>query len=320
MMSLRSLWRNGNEPAQPTRRTEPRAIDSDPLRACLQLRRFGRIAASPQSWADSPGFSEALDEALAAIDDLYALVPEGFVSLARGVNDTPGGPEVDLDTRPFLLARHPVTNQDFQGFVDSGGYEDLDYWPEDIWPHLISFKDLTDHPAPRYWRKGSHQAGTGRQPVVGVSYYEASAYALWAGFRLPTEAEWQMAASWRIRSAAHGMRSYPWGQAFDQKRCNLWSSGLHRIVDVDDLVEGIAPNGVLQLIGNVWEWNSSDLDLLDELGGAILGDMLMKGVRGGAYDTYFTAQATSHFRSGLPCLSRTHNTGFRLAMDVATGA
>jgi iron(II)-dependent oxidoreductase len=320
MMSLRSLWRNGNGSVETPSRSQPRVIDSDPLRACLQLRRFGRIAAFPQHWGDAPGFSEALEEALSAIDDLFALVPEGFVSLAQGVNDAPGGPEIDLETRPYLLARVPVTNQEYQGFVDSGGYEDLEYWPEDIWPHLISFKDLTDHPAPRYWRGANMQEGTARQPVVGISYYEASAYAQWAGFRLPTEGEWQMAASWRIRSAAHGMRSYPWGQAFDQKRCNLWSSALHRIVDVDEFAAGVAPNGVLQLIGNVWEWTSSDLDLLDELGNPILGDMLMKGVRGGAFDTYFTAQATSHFRSGLPCLSRTHNTGFRLAMDVAAGA
>jgi iron(II)-dependent oxidoreductase len=319
MMSLRSLWRSGGEVGAP-RRPEPIAVETDPLRACAQLERWGTVAGDPELWRDHPEFDAVYHKALAAIDEAFALVPEGFVSLVRTTNDAPGAPEIDVDTAPFLIARHCVTNDQYQKFVDAGGYEILELWPEEIWPHLIGFKDQTDSPAPRYWRHGRYEAGLALHPVVGLSWYEATAYARWAGFRLPTEAEWQMAASWRIRSAAHGLRAYPWGHSFDQKRCNLWNSGIHHTVEVGSYSEGAAPNGVLQLIGNVWEWTSSDLDLTDESGRPIVGDMLMKGVRGGAFDTYFTAQATSQFRSGLPCLARTQNTGFRLAMDVAAGA
>jgi len=70
----------------------------------------------------------------------------------------------------------------------------------------------------------------------------------------------------------------------------------------------------------VWEWTSTNLVVTDDSGREVCGDMLLKGVRGGAFDTYFSAQATSDFRTGLSCLARTKNTGLRLAADVPAGA
>jgi iron(II)-dependent oxidoreductase len=184
---------------------------------------------------------------------------------------------------------------------------------------LIDFKDATGQPGPRFWRDSRHDRRLADHPVVGICWYEAAAYARWAGCRLPTEAEWQMAASWRIRSSAHVLRRYPWGDALDTSRCNIWASGIHRTVPVNAYPHGAAPNGVCQLIGNVWEWTACDLELKDEEGNAIVGDMVFKSIRGGAYDTYFAAQATSCFRTGLASLARPHNVGVRLAMDVASG-
>jgi iron(II)-dependent oxidoreductase len=224
-----------------------------------------------------------------------------------------------MDVEPFLMARHPITHAQFQKFVDYGAYEELDLWPKDIWPHLIDFKDLTGQPGPRFWRRGRHDRRLADHPVVGVCYYEAMAYAAWAGYRLPTEAEWQMAASWRIRSEAHVLRRYPWGDALDTTRCNIWSSGIRSTVPVSTYETGAAPNGVLQLCGNVWEWTNSEFDVTDRNGRPIIGDMLMKSVRGGAFDTYFASQATSFFRTGLAALARVHNTGFRCAMNVDDG-
>ena len=291
-------------------------LDEDPLRQYLQCERFGLIAVSRDRWRSQAGAEAVVRQALDAIDEAFAVVPEGFVSLPGTMNDVPGCPETDVETEPFLLARYPVTNEQFQKFVDAGGYSDLELWPKDIWPHLIDFKDLTECPGPRFWRDGRYDKPLVDHPVVGICYYEAAAYARWAGYRLPTEAEWQMAASWRIRSAAHVLRRYPWGDSLDTRRCNIWASNANRTVPVTDYPEGVAPNGVQQLVGNVWEWTGSDFEITDDENHPIIGDMLMKSIRGGAFDTYFPVQATSTFRTGSPSVSRTHNVSFRCAMDV----
>ena len=294
-------------------------LSGDPVAQALQTRRFGQILLGRQEWADHPNFKKSLDAATHAIDESFALVPEGFVSIAMSIFDQPGGPEQDCETEPFLLARHSVTNAEYQFFVDAGGYADLDLWPEEIWPHLIDFKDRGGTPGPRFWQDGRHHRELADHPVVGISFYEAEAYAKWAGYRLPTEVEWQMAASWRIRSDAHVHRRYPWGDALDLKCCNIWASGHRGTLPVNACPGGAAPNGVLQLIGNTWEWTDADFEAVDREGRPVVGETLLKSVRGGAYDTYFPWQAVSAFRSGLRCVARAHNVGFRCAMDLPRG-
>ena len=94
------------------------------------------------------------------------------------------------------------------------------------------------------------------------------------------------------------------------------TSGLGETVPVDAFESGAAPNNVLQLIGNVWEWTNSDFEVSDDEGRRVFGEMAMKSIRGGAFDTYFELQATSNFRTGQASLGRTHNTGFRCAADL----
>ncbi len=298
------------EPAETVR------LEADPLHRCLQLGRYGHVAAHPQQFQKHKDLPLALETALECIDGRFALVPDGYVSLPQTLNDTPGCPEIDVEVPAFLLGRHTVTNADFQMFVDDSAYEQLDLWPQDIWPHLIDFKDQTEQSGPRFWRKGRHDRRLADHPVVGVCYYEAAAYCAWGGYRLPSEAEWQMAASWHLRSAANVLRRYPWGDAMDKTRCNIWATGLAKTAPVDAFDSGAAPNGVLQLVGNVWEWTGSDFVVSDDEGREVIGEMLMKCIRGGAFDTYFPAQATSMFRTGASCLSRTHNMGFRCALDT----
>jgi iron(II)-dependent oxidoreductase len=299
--------------ASPTGAAPP---SGDPLAQALHWGRFGVVATQPQRWGKNPGFAAARNTALAAIDDIFALVPEGFASVAMVVNGEQSTEENDTETGAFLLARCAVTNADFQRFVDSGGYEEFENWPESVAPHIVSFKDRTGKPGPRLWRDGRHDGRLSDHPVIGVSQFEADAYARWAGYRLPTEAEWQMAASWRIRSEANVIRRYPWGDALDLECCNIWHSGHATTLPAHACPAGAAPNGVLQLVGNVWEWTASDFVGKDAEGRAIVGDMLMKAIRGGAFDTYFPWQATSLFRSGAPCLTRALNIGFRCAMDL----
>src|SRR5262249_11239747 len=133
----------------------------------------------------------------------------------------------------LYLDRYPVTNGEFQQFVDSGGYEKLEYWDEEALPALLDFVDQTGQPGPRYWSDGCYPMGEERRPVVGISWYEASAYARWVGKRLPTDAEWTKAGAWPVESAPGriAQRRYPWGESFDIRRANLWGSSRKGTVD-----------------------------------------------------------------------------------------
>ncbi|MCH7631931.1 MAG: formylglycine-generating enzyme family protein [Planctomycetes bacterium] len=245
-----------------------------------------------------------------------ALVPAGNVSLPPSISTESTQPDEESSVAPFLLDVHCVTNTRFQKFVDAGGYDALEFWPEEIWPHLIELKDLTEQPGPRFWRQGRCDVRLTEHPVIGISWFEAQAYALWIGQRLPTEAEWQMAASWHLNSSTDMMRRFPWGDAMDRNRCNVWSSRIAATVPVTEYPNGAAPNHVLQLVGNVWEWTDTEYNTSDENGRPIVGEMPMHVIRGGAFDTYFELQATSQFRTGQIALARTHNTGIRCAMDL----
>ncbi len=97
------------------------------------------------------------------------------------------------------LDRFVVTNRQFQIFVNAGGYDQMALWDAAIWPAVVDFIDATGHPGPRYWQHGRFPPGKADHPVVGVSWYEAAAYARWVGKRLPTDAEWLKAGCWPVQ-------------------------------------------------------------------------------------------------------------------------
>jgi gamma-glutamyl hercynylcysteine S-oxide synthase len=267
--------------------------------------------------------------AVRQLDEAMGLVPAGRVLLGplAEQSSTSGG-AVDADPKSsdrFLhrvaalyLDRHPVTNEQFQQFVDAGGYEKLEYWDEEALPALLDFVDQTGRPGPRFWIEGRHRTNEERRPVVGVSWYEATAYGRWVGKRLPTDTEWTKAGAWPVESAPGriAQRRYPWGESFDIRRANLWGSQRKEPVDVDEYSDGASVGGIHQLVGNVWEWTSSALAVTAEATFHI--PETYKSVRGGAYDTYFENHATCHYQSGEHPLARRQNIGFRLALPMAT--
>lgn len=272
---------------------------------------------------------EHITRAVRHLDEAMALVPAGRVllgPLAEQASSSSGA----FDANPAMLERfmhrvealyldrYPVTNVDFQKFVDAGGYEKLEYWDEEALPALLDFVDQTGLPGPRYWIEGRYVGGEERRPVVGVSWYEAAAYGRWAGKRLPTDAEWTKAGAWPVESAPGriAQRRYPWGESFDIRRANLWGSQKNRPVDVDEFSDGESVGGVHQLVGNVWEWTGSSL--LASVEQSLHVPEPFKSVRGGAFDTYFENQATCHYQSGEHPLARRHNIGFRLTLPMAT--
>lgn len=266
--------------------------------------------------------------AVRQLDEAMALVPAGRVllgQLAEQSNSACGAADVDpklvsrqlVDVATVYLDRYAVSNDQFQQFVDAGGYERLELWHEEALPALLDFVDQTGAPGPRYWCDGQYPFGEQQLPVVGVSWYEACAYARWVGKQLPTDAEWTKAGAWPVESAPGriAQRRYPWGESFDSRRANLYGAGNHKPTPVEDFPGGMSVGGIHQLIGNVWEWTATSLV---ELGDSSLhvSESVMS-IRGGAFDTYFENQATCHYQSGEHPLSRRPNIGFRLALPMS---
>jgi gamma-glutamyl hercynylcysteine S-oxide synthase len=167
-----------------------------------------------------------------------------------------------VEVAPFWIDAHPVTNQDFLVFIAAGGYETPELWSEAGW----RWRTEASLRAPKYWRWGDGVWETRsmdrigpvdpRHPVCHVSWYEAEAFTRFAGKRLPTEIEWEAAASWDPATGAR--RSYPWGETPPDRT----------LANVDQLAFGTAPIGTYAanvspvgchgMIGDVWEWTASD--------------------------------------------------------------
>jgi gamma-glutamyl hercynylcysteine S-oxide synthase len=171
-------------------------------------------------------------------------------------------PAHQVSVPSFHLDRAPVTNGQYAAFLDAGGYDDPRWWSPAGWRHRRT-AGLT---APQHWRRdgdgwavvqfGRESRIVDDEPVVHVCFYEAEAYAAWAGKRLPTEAEWEKAA--RHDPATGRSRRYPWGdEAPEPRHANLGQRHL-RPAPVGAYPDGVSPSGVHQLIGDVWEWTSSD--------------------------------------------------------------
>jgi len=270
-----------------------------------------------------PRIAAALDtsvvrKARGALDEAMALIPEGLVTVwGRNwkVLDTDSEPvRVRVAVAAFHLDRHAVTRREYARFVMDGGYEQTALWDEPVRTAVHELVDDTGRPGPHGWRNGTYPDGTAEHPVVGVCWYEARAFARWIGKRLPTDAEWIKAASWpTIAGRQVDPRAFPWGDLFDAARANLWETRIGGTRPVDDFAAGDNPVGVRQLIGNVWEWTSSDFGAFDA-GAEIMADGPLKSLRGGAYDTYFPQQASWRFQSGDDVLVRRPNIGFRCAL------
>ncbi|GAB7045744.1 ergothioneine biosynthesis protein EgtB [Catenuloplanes indicus] len=165
-----------------------------------------------------------------------------------------------VDVPAFVIDAAPVTNARYREFIRAGGYDDERWWGVDGWAHRIA-AGLT---GPAHWNTdGETYTRFGRterivpdEPVVHVCWYEARAYARWAGRRLPTEAEWEKAA--RFDPATGRSRRFPWGDDPPESRhANLGQRHLSP-APVGAYPDGASPLGVHQLIGDVWEWTSSD--------------------------------------------------------------
>jgi iron(II)-dependent oxidoreductase len=169
-----------------------------------------------------------------------------------------------VDVPAFRIGRVPVTNGEWQQFIDDGGYNRPRWWSERGWQHRQSAGLV----APQFWssdgrtrtRFGYIEDIPADEPVQHVTYFEAEAYAAWAGARLPTEVEWEKACAWD--PATNTRRRHPWGEAGTRQDlaalANLGGSAL-RPAPVGAYPAGASAYGVEQMLGDVWEWTASPL-------------------------------------------------------------
>ncbi|MFJ1749429.1 ergothioneine biosynthesis protein EgtB [Streptomyces sp. NPDC088116] len=162
----------------------------------------------------------------------------------------------------FFIDTVPVTNGAYQQFIEDGGYTHERWWAAEGWAQIREH----NIGAPLFWRReggqwvrrrfGAVEPVPAEEPVLHVSWYEADAYARWAGRRLPSEEEWEKAA--RYDPASGRSSRYPWGdEEATPERANLGQRHLQP-APAGSYPRGASPLGVRQLIGDVWEWTSSD--------------------------------------------------------------
>jgi formylglycine-generating enzyme required for sulfatase activity len=217
-----------------------------------------------------------------------AYVPGGEFMMGSDAGDEYERPQHKVTVKPFFIDLYEVTCEDYQKFILA-----------------------TNHQAPSNWIGGRYPPGAMRRPVTGVTWDDAVAYAAWIGKRLPTEQEWEFAAR-----GAEG-RCYPWGNEWKSGLANADTSSLGHLADVGAYSSGTSPFGLFDLVGNAWEWTTSDLTAYP--GGQLPKQSAedLKVIRGGYWKSNLN-QATTTFRRGIPARGdyEYDNTGFRCAKDA----
>ena len=187
------------------------------------------------------------------------------------------GPNKQPMTLPaYYIDRTPVTNAEYKVFVDA-----------------------TKADFPPHWRQGKPLPGSENHPVTQVTWFDAVAYAKWAGKRLPIGPEWEKAAR------GTDARIYPWGDAFDKTRLNSGDGGPLKTVPVGQYSpQGDSPYGIVDMSGNVYEWTNDG------------NEVLTMGLRGGSWLDGRDEARTFAVRKHTP-RRKNDFIGFRCVMDVS---
>jgi formylglycine-generating enzyme required for sulfatase activity len=184
--------------------------------------------------------------------DNMALVKGGKFMRGNGEKDANPNekPQREIYLDDFMIGKYPVTNEEFKEFVSGGGYDKKEFWTKEGW----QWREENEISEPEYWHDRKWNGPN--FPVVGISWFEAKAYANWLSertghpYRLPTEAEWEKSAR-----GTDGFK-YPWGKDFDKNLCNSFESGLLRTSPVGIFPKGKSTYNCFDMAGNVWEWCS----------------------------------------------------------------
>jgi gamma-glutamyl hercynylcysteine S-oxide synthase len=233
----------------------------------------------------------------------------------------------EVELAEFRVDCLPVTNGDYLRFIEDGGYSRQDLWSKEGWEWLLTFGTE----APEYWSRGDSGWQLSRfgvtvpvepdRPVMHVCWFEADAFARWAGKRLPTEEEWEIAAGWDPAEARG--RRHPWGDRPATAGLANLDQRLFGPAPAGAYPEGASPFGCEQMLGDVWEWTASDFVAYpgfrafpyQEYSEAFFGGPF-KVLRGGSWATR-PRVARCTFRNWDSPIKRQIFAGFRCAVDAA---
>ncbi len=273
----------------------------------------------------------------------YILIPAGEFQMGDnfGKEGSAARPVHKVNLDAYYIGKYEVSNSDFKKFIDDGGYTTESYWTKEGW----TYKKDYSWSQPKFWKKSKYKgggiAGNENFPVVGVSWYEASAYCAWLSaktgktYRLPTEAEWEKAARGDIitHNKPDSTRKFPWGNKFDGSYANYWDSGdtydngLTPVGYFDGTVhdsfstsDSKSPYGIYDMAGNVTEWCSDwrsfeyySKSPTNNPTGPVKGSKRV--YRGGGFtDNEVHLQSTYRYR-GRGLHQRDYTMGFRCACE-----
>lgn len=268
---------------------------------------------------------------------IFVYVPTGEFLLGSpaGEGNKAEHPQSTIPVDAFWIGQTEVTNVQFREFVDAGGYSEQSWWTDAGWEWLQTNSNITwwewfqgnsNITKPRYWDNGNYIEFNGdNQPVIGVSWYEAVAYTKWLSkqvgetVRLPTEAEWEKAATWDLEGARK--HTYPWGNEPPTAQLLNYNGNVGHTRNVGTYPDGKSPYGAFDMAGNVWEWTATEW-LENYVNYTALVDNRTEGgvatyrvVRGGSWDNSWT-----HARSAYRVRFRTNfwhdYLGFRVVVDI----
>jgi len=202
---------------------------------------------------------------------------------------------------PFEISQAPITNSEFQAFVDDGGYQQESLWTHNGW----KWRQEMNAQHPVYWLPNGLKSWRERRfdqissllpnlPIIHVNWFEADAFCRWAGVRLPTEVEWEVAALGVLDQNGRltlTKKRYPWGEEEPNASYANIDGRYLGPIDVNTLVKSDSTFGCRQMIGNVWEWTADTFkpypdfsaDIYKEYSTVLFGET--KVLRGGAWTT-----------------------------------
>lgn len=273
--------------------------------------------------------TDALPAPAALIASAEVLVPAGAFTMGTSTDSWAldnERPAHQVELASYLIDTVPVSNAAYRAFVEAGGYDDERLWTPAGW----RWRCESGKRSPAFWVRESGAWLRRRfarveplpddEPVQHVCWFEADAYARWAGRRLPTEAEWEKAASWD--PATRTKTRFPWGDdAPTAEHANLGQTRYHP-APAGSFPRGASPSGALQMVGDVWEWTATEFTGYPGFRSfpykeysEVFFDDGYRVLRGGCWATDPLASRTT-FRNWDHPIRRQIFAGFRTARDA----